>query len=104
MGFYIKLLRQFSRGSTVKLNFTFNLNSKFQFLNSKVPKLSFNERCSAIELCNDLVGLNCQEGICKCGASSYWKNSKCSNLASFLINFLEKILLNTYTPFLKLLL
>ena len=52
-----------------------------------MPKLSVNERCSASELCNDLVGLTCQSGTCKCGANSYWKDAKCGNLS---VNYLEK--------------
>lgn len=44
-----------------------------------MPKLTINQRCSATEVCNDVVGLSCQDGSCKCGASSFWKDSKCSN-------------------------
>lgn len=40
-------------------------------------KLGVNERCSLNDLCNDLVGLLCQDGICKCGITSFWKDIKC---------------------------
>lgn len=41
-----------------------------------VPKLNLYESCSS-SVCNDLVGLSCQNGMCKCGANSYWKDAKC---------------------------
>ena len=36
-----------------------------------------NDKCSEKELCNELVGLSCQEGSCKCAASDFWKDNKC---------------------------
>ena len=48
-----------------------------------------NEKCLLEGQCNDLAGLSCQEGFCKCAKSSYWKNSKCGNL-DFYIGFFFK--------------
>ena len=45
-----------------------------------------NEKCSAQELCNDLVGLSSVEGVCKCGNNSYWKDNKCGKLNFFAKN------------------
>ena len=56
------------------------LKSKNIFiLHLKVTKLSIYERCLPNDQCNDIAGLSCQDGSCKCENSFYWKVSKCGN-------------------------
>ena len=43
----------------------------------KVAKVKLSDKCSPTELCNELIGLSCQEGVCKCANNSYWKTDKC---------------------------
>jgi hypothetical protein len=41
-------------------------------------KGSYKDNCTAVtQLCNDLAGLSCQDGLCKCANDSYWKETKC---------------------------
>lgn len=67
-----------------------NIKNLFKF---KVLKLSLNERCTINELCNDLAGLSCQEGICKCSSSLYWKESKCRKSRLLLVNIFFRLIL-----------
>ena len=32
------------------------------------------EKCTAGEVCNDVAGLSCQEGVCKCESTFFWKD------------------------------
>ena len=54
-----------------------NTNLFFFYL---VTKVTVNEKCSPSELCNDVAGLACQIGVCKCANGFYWKNDKCGIL------------------------
>lgn len=56
----------------------------------KVPKGIINEKCSATDLCNDLVGLACQDGVCKCASNSYWKENKCGKDLNNAFHFYQK--------------
>ena len=42
-----------------------------------MPKLLANEKCTPTEQCNDLVGLSCEAGNCKCANNAFWKEEKC---------------------------
>ena len=46
-----------------------------------MKKITVNEKCSAAEVCNDIVGLKCsQDGVCKCADNAHWKDDKCGEL------------------------
>lgn len=47
-----------------------------------MAKHTVNEKCAATEVCNDVAGLGCHEGVCKCEAAFFWKEKKCGNLTS----------------------
>ena len=40
-------------------------------------KITVQEKCTPTEQCNDLAGLSCQEGVCKCANNAFWKDNKC---------------------------
>jgi hypothetical protein len=69
-----------------KISKLFN-NTNLFFYKNQVNKLSTNEKCSETELCNDLAGLSCQEGVCKCAKDAYWKENKCGNIFLDKLNF-----------------
>jgi hypothetical protein len=41
-------------------------------------------------LCNDLLGLSCEKGVCKCSNSSYWKDEKEKSQCGIIIFFINK--------------
>lgn len=51
-----------------------------------MKKITVNEKCSAAEVCNDIVGLKCsQDGVCKCADNAYWKDDKCGEFILLVI-------------------
>jgi hypothetical protein len=51
-----------------------------------VKKITVNEKCSAAEVCNDIVGLKCsQDGVCKCADNAHWKDDKCGEFIILVI-------------------
>jgi hypothetical protein len=51
-----------------------------------VKKITLNEKCSAAEVCNDIVGLKCsQDGVCKCADNAHWKDDKCGEFIILVI-------------------
>lgn len=59
-----------------KANITFITTIKSFIL--LVVKITVNEKCTPTEQCNDLAGLGCTEGVCKCAVGFYWSAGKCS--------------------------
>lgn len=56
-----------------------------------MAKHTVNEKCAATEVCNDVAGLGCHEGVCKCEAAFFWKEKKCGNLTSSIFYYLLSI-------------
>ena len=52
------------------------INQLFYFT---VNKLNYNESCSESTPCNDIVGLDCMNGICGCTGNQYFNGKVCSN-------------------------
>ena len=51
-----------------------------------MKKITVNEKCSAAEVCNDIVGLKCsQDGVCKCADNAHWKDDKCGEFIILVI-------------------
>lgn len=53
---------------------------------NKATKFTINEKCSSNEQCNDLAGLSCQNGVCKCAENSIWMDNKCGLACSYFLS------------------
>ncbi len=71
------------------------IQSIILFIVLKVSKANFNEKCSSGGVrCNDLLGLSCQTGVCKCESDNNYYNGKTCSSFHYLNNLnLENILL-----------
>ena len=58
--------------------------SKFVLFSNKGLKKKNNEPCSATLPCNNVVGLTCQAGICKCASNMTFDGSKCGTYLTLL--------------------
>jgi hypothetical protein len=54
-----------------------------------VAKVTVNEKCTPTEQCNDVVGLSCQAGSCKCANGFYWKENKCGIIEQTIIKIIK---------------
>ena len=51
----------------------------------------FDEKCSLNEICNEELGLSCQNGICKCNKENFYFNGKKCGILNYNLNLFKNL-------------